>query len=186
MTARNRGENYDWTAEAIDTAKTMWDAGASAREIAEALPGNPSRNAVIGKLHRLGSKAHTRPATAPKPNCTPIARRQPSRPVTPRRTRTEPKEVEVMIKPPPVTPDTPIEFKPEAVTAPASPNDGVEYLQLKWFHCRELIGGRGSDGLLLSCGKPKVIDAEGRQSSYCREHHAKNTALPYHLRKERA
>ncbi|RTL17678.1 MAG: GcrA cell cycle regulator, partial [Sphingomonadaceae bacterium] len=41
-----------WTDERIDTLKTMWEAGQTASQIAEAL-GGVSRNAVIGKAHRL-------------------------------------------------------------------------------------------------------------------------------------
>lgn len=42
-----------WTEERITVLRVMWDAGATASQIAEAL-GGVSRNAVIGKAHRLG------------------------------------------------------------------------------------------------------------------------------------
>ena len=42
-----------WTDERIETLRTMWEAGQTASQIAEAL-GGVSRNAVIGKAHRLG------------------------------------------------------------------------------------------------------------------------------------
>ena len=42
-----------WTPERIETAKAMWIAGRSATEIANHL-GGLTRNAVIGKVHRLG------------------------------------------------------------------------------------------------------------------------------------
>lgn len=41
-----------WTRERVDTLETMWRAGHSAATIAERL--GCSRNAVIGKVHRLG------------------------------------------------------------------------------------------------------------------------------------
>ncbi|SOB78582.1 GcrA cell cycle regulator [Sphingomonas guangdongensis] len=53
-----------WTDERIDTLKTMWEAGQTASQIAEAL-GGVSRNAVIGKAHRLGLQARPSPV---KPN----------------------------------------------------------------------------------------------------------------------
>ena len=49
-----------WTDERIDTLKTMWADGATASQIAEKL-GGVSRNAVIGKAHRLGLKARPSP-----------------------------------------------------------------------------------------------------------------------------
>jgi GcrA cell cycle regulator len=49
-----------WTDERIDTLKTMWEAGQTASQIAEAL-GGVSRNAVIGKAHRLGLQARPSP-----------------------------------------------------------------------------------------------------------------------------
>lgn len=44
---------FPWTDEHIETLKTMWNAGKSASQIARHL-GGVSRNAVIGKTHRLG------------------------------------------------------------------------------------------------------------------------------------
>ncbi|MCW6532858.1 GcrA family cell cycle regulator, partial [Sphingomonas sp. MMSM20] len=69
-----------WTEERIQTLKTMWEGGQTASQIAEAL-GGVSRNAVIGKAHRLGlqsrpspvvpkeaeAKAPSAPAAAPAP-----------------------------------------------------------------------------------------------------------------------
>ena len=52
-----------WTDERIDTLKTMWEAGQTASQIAEAL-GGVSRNAVIGKAHRLGLKSRPSPVKA--------------------------------------------------------------------------------------------------------------------------
>ena len=49
-----------WTDERIDTLKTMWEAGQTASQIAEAL-GGVSRNAVIGKAHRLGLQSRPSP-----------------------------------------------------------------------------------------------------------------------------
>lgn len=43
-----------WTEQEIKTATTMWREGSSATEIAMALGSGKSRNAVVGKMHRLG------------------------------------------------------------------------------------------------------------------------------------
>ena len=53
-----------WTDERIDRLTTMWEGGATASQIADEL-GGVSRNAVIGKAHRLGLKARPSPV---KPN----------------------------------------------------------------------------------------------------------------------
>ncbi|MBY9063839.1 GcrA family cell cycle regulator [Sphingomonas yunnanensis] len=69
-----------WTDERIDTLKTMWEAGQTASQIAEAL-GGVSRNAVIGKAHRLGLQSRPSPVTTkeearaaePAPVAAPVA-----------------------------------------------------------------------------------------------------------------
>ncbi|MSP82280.1 MAG: global cell cycle regulator GcrA-like protein [Alphaproteobacteria bacterium] len=50
----------NWTSETIETLKTLWQAGHSASAIAGKL-GGLSRNAVIGKAHRLGLAARPSP-----------------------------------------------------------------------------------------------------------------------------
>ncbi len=49
-----------WTDERIDRLKAMWTQGATASQIADEL-GGVSRNAVIGKAHRLGLDARPSP-----------------------------------------------------------------------------------------------------------------------------
>jgi GcrA cell cycle regulator len=49
-----------WTEERIDRLKAMWTEGATASQIADEL-GGVSRNAVIGKAHRLGLEARPSP-----------------------------------------------------------------------------------------------------------------------------
>jgi GcrA cell cycle regulator len=52
-----------WTDERIDRLKTMWAKGATASQIADEL-GGVSRNAVIGKAHRLGLEQRPSPVKA--------------------------------------------------------------------------------------------------------------------------
>lgn len=52
-----------WTDERIDALRGMWDKGMTASQIAEEL-GGVSRNAVIGKAHRLGLKSRPSPVKA--------------------------------------------------------------------------------------------------------------------------
>ena len=60
-----------WTDERVETLKRMWSEGQSASAIAKEL-GGVTRNAVIGKVHRLGlsnrtEEAEAAPAAAPEP-----------------------------------------------------------------------------------------------------------------------
>ncbi|MFM5913775.1 GcrA cell cycle regulator [Chakrabartia godavariana] len=52
-----------WTDERIEQLKTMWTKGMTASQIAEEL-GGVSRNAVIGKAHRLGLQSRPSPVKA--------------------------------------------------------------------------------------------------------------------------
>src|SRR3954447_16152226 len=53
-----------WTDERIDRLKELWSQGITASQIADEL-GGVSRNAVIGKAHRLGLQSRPSPV---KPN----------------------------------------------------------------------------------------------------------------------
>jgi GcrA cell cycle regulator len=94
-----------WTDERIEKLTKMWEGGSTASQIAEEL-GGVSRNAVIGKAHRLGLKARPSPV---KPNekaeasGTPIAKPAKPAPEAPR------------AEAPPARP------APPARTAPAAP-----------------------------------------------------------------
>ncbi|WP_315760226.1 GcrA family cell cycle regulator [Sphingomonas sp. Y38-1Y] len=82
-----------WTEERIDTLTRMWESGSTASQIAEEL-GGISRNAVIGKAHRLGLKPRPSPvksnadveaapapvAEAPKPEPVAAPKPQPAPP----------------------------------------------------------------------------------------------------------
>ena len=52
-----------WTDERIDQLRSMWEKGLTASQIADEL-GGVSRNAVIGKAHRLGLKSRPSPVKA--------------------------------------------------------------------------------------------------------------------------
>jgi GcrA cell cycle regulator len=55
-----------WTDERIDRLKELWSRGMTASQIAEEL-GGVSRNAVIGKAHRLGLQSRPSPVKANEP-----------------------------------------------------------------------------------------------------------------------
>ena len=81
-----------WTDERIATLKKMWEGGATASQIADEL-GGVSRNAVIGKAHRLGLKSRPSPvkandnkaAPAKKPAAKPVMAKKPvAKPAAPK------------------------------------------------------------------------------------------------------
>jgi GcrA cell cycle regulator len=82
------GASMSWTDERIDRLKTMWENGLTASQIADEL-GGVSRNAVIGKAHRLGLKSRPSPvkandadakSAAPKPKAKPVEKTAAPRP----------------------------------------------------------------------------------------------------------
>lgn len=53
-----------WTDERVERLKTLWSEGLSASQIATEL-GSVTRNAVIGKVHRLGLSGRAKPQVQP-------------------------------------------------------------------------------------------------------------------------
>ncbi len=53
-----------WTEDRISSLRALWNAGHSASEIAQQL-GSVTRNAVIGKVHRLGLDGRPSPIKGP-------------------------------------------------------------------------------------------------------------------------
>ena len=85
-----------WTDERIDRLKSMWEKGLTASQIADEL-GGVSRNAVIGKAHRLGLKSRPSPVKAndgeakpaPKPKAKPVEKAAAPRAAAPSSAPTE-------------------------------------------------------------------------------------------------
>ena len=64
-----------WTEERVELLRKLWLEGLSASRIAAELAGGVTRNAVIGKVHRLGMSGRVKAPTA-----MPAGARRPSRP----------------------------------------------------------------------------------------------------------
>ncbi len=62
-----------WTDERVETLKKLWQDGHSASQIAKQL-GGVTRNAVIGKVHRLGLSGRAAPSTPTRPMYKPAPR----------------------------------------------------------------------------------------------------------------
>src|SRR5258708_30882151 len=80
---RSRGQqgreaNMGWTDERVELLKKLWQDGLSASQIAKQLVG-VTRNAVIGKVHRLGLSGR---ATPSKPARTTFKAPRPARPIS--------------------------------------------------------------------------------------------------------
>src|SRR4051812_7734622 len=72
------GEVMGWTDERVELLKKLWQDGLSASQIAKQL-GGVTRNAVIGKVHRLGLSGR---ATPSKPQRTVFKSPRPARVAT--------------------------------------------------------------------------------------------------------
>ena len=118
-----------WTDERIEKLTKMWEGGATASQIAEEL-GGVSRNAVIGKAHRLGLKARpspVKPNDKPDAPAAPVAK--PAKPAsdTPRAEATAPRPTPT----PPAPRPAPVAASPAATAAtpgatpPAAPTPRI-------------------------------------------------------------
>jgi GcrA cell cycle regulator len=111
-----------WTDERIATLKKMWEGGATASQIAEEL-GGVSRNAVIGKAHRLGLKSRPSPVKASEKKK--AAKKPAAKPATAKKTESAPKPA---AKPAPkaekpkVEKPAPVEEAKPAAISPVTPS----------------------------------------------------------------
>ena len=99
-----------WTEERVERLSTMWLAGQSASQIAAELGEGVSRNAVIGKVHRLGLSGRTLPAAA---DAAPPARPRDAVPAEPSR--------EAALPPEPAPAAAPVPMPVAAEAAPPVP-----------------------------------------------------------------
>ncbi|WP_312218694.1 GcrA family cell cycle regulator [Sphingobium yanoikuyae] len=101
-----------WTDERIDQLKAMWEKGLTASQIADEL-GGVSRNAVIGKAHRLGLQSRPSPVKA---NEAPKKAAPARKPAAPAPEAEAPRAAAPVAAPPPPPPP-----RPAPVAAPAAP-----------------------------------------------------------------
>ena len=141
-----------WTKEQTELAVTLWGQGKSATQIAAAM-GGVSRNAVIGKLHRLGHTYYDRPSSRPKTMAASV-----------RGFENVPggKVIRVSSKPPVDAYTHLPEAKPSCTA--------VQFLDLKDHHCRWPLDDGRFCGELRKFGE---VTRHGRvnSSSYCKVHH---------------
>jgi len=136
-----------WTEERIDRLKSMWAEGSTASQIAEEL-GGVSRNAVIGKAHRLGLESRPSPVKPGEEKEKKVKAPAPSAPVAippapaasaaskPEKPRVAPRPAIAADEPRP-EPKAPVAAQPEseapapmtqrAVNAPAKEGTTIQY-----------------------------------------------------------
>jgi len=82
--ANSERKQMEWSEERVEMLKSLWSKGRTASQIAEEL-GDVTRNAVIGKVHRLGLKSRPSPihrererkrGFAPAPNAVDVRSRR--------------------------------------------------------------------------------------------------------------
>jgi len=139
-----------WTDERVELLKKLWQDGLSASQIAKQL-GGVTRNAVIGKVHRLGLSGRAAPSKPARPAFK--APRQ-ARPVTaaPSAPRRIAEPVAAQAAPAP----TPVRYVEEA---PGS----ATVLTLGAHMCKWPIGDPASEGFTF-CGR------RASDGPYCGEH----------------
>lgn len=158
-----------WTDDQIDALSKLWDQGLSAREIGKQL--GFSRNAVCGKVHRLGLYRDAAAVRQMRSSATP------RKPVAPRMTR--PKAIP---RPPRARP----QVQAAAVVRRANLPKGAAYakvtaaladaslakhwMERRFGECAYPISGEGAD--TFSCCQP----TEG--ATYCAGHRARMFAKP--------
>jgi GcrA cell cycle regulator len=110
-----------WTDERIDQLKRLWESGMTASQIAEDL-GGVSRNAVIGKAHRLGLQSRPSPVKANDSTAATPAAAPPPRAPAPAAAAAEPP---VARPAPPAPAPTPVEHAAPVAATPPAPHAPV-------------------------------------------------------------
>lgn len=152
-----------WTDERVEKLKSMWSEGQSASQIAKEL-GGVTRNAVIGKVHRLGLSNRT----AAKP-AAPAAEAKPAKPAAApaAEAKAEPAQPKVEAQPKPAPsptarreppPPTPAMLEDqqrtqEALAAIEKKARRLDLLELTERTCKWPIGDPATDDFYF-CGLP--------------------------------
>jgi GcrA cell cycle regulator len=148
-----------WTPARIDQLKQLWSEGKSASQIASIM-GGTTRNAVIGKVHRLGLGGRKTVATARRVKPAPA----PASIGAPRPAAPSAAQVRKRLTPSGFAPAEPIEPMPEPEPLELGDGSGATILTLTDRMCKWPIGDPRSPEFHF-CGRPV-----GASSSYCAYH----------------
>ena len=172
-TPTETNQKLPWTDERVELLKKLWADGLSASQIAAKLAGGVTRNAVIGKVHRMGlsGRVTRNRVSTPRTRKT----REPSHPgrpsvaPTPRSIGANALKPLAEIEPEPIADPVPIRV------ADIPEGERVTILMLSEKTCRWPIGDPGSEDFCF-CGQPPKAG-----SPYCAGH----AALAYQPASER-
>lgn len=145
-----------WTDERVEMLKKLWADGLSASQVAKQL-GGVTRNAVIGKVHRLGLSGRATPSRPARP--------RPQRTMAPMRGRPDPLVAERRAED--VRAAEPMVERAEIVRAEEEvldPAQRATVLTLTEHTCKWPIGDPGRPGFHF-CGR-----AADSNAPYCTEH----------------
>ena len=156
-----------WTEDRVETLSKLWAEGLSASQIAKQL-GGVTRNAVIGKVHRLGLSGRAKPSR-PKPAKTATTSRAASTPnpkraasAAPKATKTSTATAKKSAPTPPA--ELPTSTEPPLEAKPLQDGSYATILTLKEHMCKWPIGDPSSDEFRF-CGRKTDPD-----EPYCTPH----------------
>ena len=147
-----------WPDERVALLIKLWKEGLSAAQIAARLGNGITRNAVIGKLYRLGLSGRGKPATVSKP--------RPRRAATPRKTQARTAgNTALKAEPAPAVARPKPQRKPVAIKLADIPQgERVTLLMLRENSCRWPSGDPGTESFTF-CGRESRPDGP-----YCTDH----------------
>ena len=147
-----------WTEERVEVLKKLWAEGHSASQIAKQL-GGVTRNAVIGKVHRLGLSGRATPSRPVK---------RPPRLARPK-PRTMPETIAAEAKPEATVEDAPLRSSEKSALvsalapAPVADGEAATILTIRDSMCKWPIGDP-ADPQFAFCGRRSA------SGPYCAEH----------------
>lgn len=151
-----------WTEDRVATLTKLWADGLSASQIAKQL-GGVTRNAVIGKVHRLGLSGRAKPSR-PKPAKTQSSpRRTAKRKATKSAPRTTSSKASAAA-PKTAPAQLPVSLEPPLEAKPLKDGSYATILTLTDHMCKWPIGDPGSDEFRF-CGRKTDPD-----EPYCKAH----------------
>jgi GcrA cell cycle regulator len=162
----------DWTTEAIERLKALWAEGHSTAEIGRRM--GISKNAVVGKAHRLTLPARPSPIrrdATPRPAPVPRAPRPAPMPL---------QRLAAAPAPRPAAPPAPAAPPPVAATAPVLRSFPAARPRIGARSCCWPLGEPGTQGFRFCGGDPMV------GKPYCAEHAALAYVKPRDRREDAA
>ena len=154
-----------WTDDRVDVLRKLWLDGLSASQIAKQLGDGVTRNAVIGKVHRLGLSGRAAPSQPARPV---FKAPRPARPAATAAPVRRPAAAPPACLPPSLPPSLPVQAvaQPSAVLPLYACEEvgSATVLTLGAHMCKWPIGDPSTDGFSF-CGR-----RTGEDGPYCGEH----------------